>query len=140
MLKRIILKLFGAKVGKQSRLESTVNIRYPWNVVIGDFVAIGEFVEIYSLGKVTIKDRSTVSQHCYICAGSHDLKTESRKLLKPSIIIDEDAWVAAKAFIGPNVRISKGAVVGAASVVFKDIPPRAVVVGNPAKIVRYLND
>lgn len=139
-VKNVILRIFGATVGKQTRIESSAYIKMPWNVVIGDYCAIGEEVHVYSLGKVCIGDRVTISQQAYICAGSHDLQSNKRELLKPGIFIKDDVWVAARGFIGPGIILEEGSVIGAGAVVFSNVDAHALMVGNPATVKRMIND
>jgi putative colanic acid biosynthesis acetyltransferase WcaF len=55
--------------------------------------------------------------------------------LKPPVTIEDDVWVGTEAFLGPGVTIGAGAVVGARAVVVRAVAPRAIVVGNPARVV-----
>lgn len=106
----------------------------PWNLNLGAQCAVGDRAILYALGKIEIGARATVSQGAHLCAGSHDLTVASRPLIKPPIVIGEDAWICADAFVGPDVRIGEGAVVGARAVVMRDVPKRRVAVGNPARL------
>lgn len=131
-----LLRLFGAKVGKSVHIYPSAIIYMPWNLTIGDNSAIGEEALIYNLGKVIIGSNATVSHRAHLCAGSHDYTDPTLPLLKPPIVVGDNAWICAQAFIGPNVTIYEGAVVGAAAVVTKNVEPWAVVAGNPAKIIK----
>ena len=73
-----------------------------------------------------------------MCAGSHDIDSKERTLQKPPICISDGVWIAADAFIGPEVNIGEGAVVGAQAGVMKSVEPRTKIVGNPARIVGHL--
>lgn len=134
--RRAILKMFGAKVGRGSHIYPSVRITMPWNISFGESCAIGEDARLYALGKIEIGERATISQGCHLCAGSHDISKPERPLTKPPITIGNDAWVAADAFVGPNVRVGKGAIVGARAVAVRDVPDNAVAVGNPARIIK----
>lgn len=135
-LRCIILRLFGAKVGKHVHIYPSSTIYFPWNLEIGNWSAIGENALIYNLGKIIIGEKSTISHKAHLCAGSHDYTASSLPLLKPAIVIEDQVWVAAGAFIGPGIKIHRGAVVGACSAVFKDVAPWTVVGGNPAKFIK----
>ncbi len=130
------LRLFGAKVGRQVNVYPSTHIYYPWNLEVGDWSSIGEWALVYSLGKVTIGERVTISQRVHLCAGTHDYRDPAMPLLKPPIVIGPAAWICADAFIGPGVTVAEGAVVGARSVVVKDVPAWCVVAGNPAKKIK----
>lgn len=131
-----LLRLFGAKIGSHVNISNTACIYFPWNLNVGDWSSIGDYVYVYNLGKVTIGKKSTVSHKSHLCAGTHDYTVPDLPLLKPNIIIGDQVWVCADSFIGPSVDISQGAVIGARSVVNKDVESWAVVAGNPAKYIK----
>ena len=76
-----------------------------------------------------------VSQRSYLCTGSHDYTSPTFDIFAKKIVIGAEAWVATDVFVAPGVTIGHGAVVGARSSVFHDIPPAAIAVGTPAKVV-----
>ncbi len=88
------------------------------------------------LGSPMIGSSLTISQRAHLCAGTHDYTDPAMPLLKPPIVIEDDAWICADAFVGPGVTVGQGAVVGARAVVVKDVPPWTIVAGNPARIVK----
>ncbi|MBT8039550.1 MAG: putative colanic acid biosynthesis acetyltransferase [Gammaproteobacteria bacterium] len=133
--RRFLLRLFGARVGRAVNIYNSAIIYFPWNLEIGDWSSIGEWALIYNLGPVRIGERVTISQRAHLCAGTHDHRDPTLPLLKPPIEVEDQAWIAADAFVGPGVTVGEGAVVGARAVVVRDVEPWAVVVGNPAKIV-----
>ena len=133
--RRAVLRAFGAKVGVQARIAASAHILMPWNVEIGDWAAVGPNVYVYSLGKVRIGRRATVSYRSHVCAGTHDFTDPTIPLLKPPVTIGDDAWVGTEAFIGPGVTVGAGAMVGARAVVIKDIEPLTVVAGHPAVVI-----
>ena len=135
-LRRFILRIFGAKVGRNVNIYSSALIYYPWNLEIGAESAIGEWALIYNLGTVKIGARTTISQRAHLCAGTHDYRDPVLALIKPPIVIGDSVWVCADAFVGPNVKIEDGAVVGACSVVTRDVAPWTVGAGNPATFVK----
>ena len=129
-----LLRLFGAKIGSQVHIYPTVRISIPWNLSIGDQVAIGERAILYALGPITVGSRTVISQYSHLCAGTHDYRDPAFLLLKKPIEIGADVWVCAQSFIGPGVVIGEGAIIGACSVVMKNVPPRVVGNGNPFQI------
>lgn len=131
-----LLRLFGAKIGTETHIYNSALISMPWNLTVGDHSAIGEWTLIYNLGPITIGSRSTISHRSHLCAGTHDYIDLALPLLKPPIVIKDQAWICADAFVGPGVTVGEGAVVGAGAVVTKDVPAWMVVVGNPAKILK----
>lgn len=133
--RNLLLRLFGASIGRAVRVRPTARIEIPWNVKLDDGVVIGDFVTLYSLGAIEIGANTVVSQHAYLCAGSHDYTKRSFDLLKPPIHVGVDAWIAADVFVGPGVTIGDRSVVGARSTVLKDIASDVVAVGYPARVV-----
>jgi len=131
--RRVVLRLFGARVGRQARVHQSTVIYMPWNVELGDWSSIGPGVFIYSLGRVRIGHRATVSYRSHVCAGTHDFTEPTLPLLKPAVTIADDAWVGTEAFIGPGVTVGRGAIVAARAVVVKDVESLTVVGGHPAR-------
>jgi len=132
------LRRFGAVIGQGVHIYPTVRISIPWNLNLGDQSAVGDGAILYALGTITLRESCTISQYVHVCAGSHDYSKSDRPLTKPPITIGAGAWVCADAFIGPDVLVGDGAIVGARTVVVKDVPANVMIVGNPAKVVREL--
>lgn len=133
--RRTILRLFGAKVGANVHIYPSVRITIPWNLTLGDRCSVGDRAILYALGPITIGTNSTISQGAHLCAGSHDWRQAEMPLMKPPIIVGENCWIAADAFVGPNVTIGASVVIGARAVAFRDIPTGAIAIGNPAIVV-----
>lgn len=134
--RRFLLRLFGARVGAGSRIAPSCRIWAPWNLAMGEFSALGDGVDCYSMGKITIGSKVAVSQRSFLCAGSHSTRTLSRPLVSGRIVIEDHAWIAAECFIHPNVVIGEGAVIGARSVVLKDMPSWSICAGNPCQKIK----
>jgi putative colanic acid biosynthesis acetyltransferase WcaF len=133
--RRIILRCFGAKVGRGVRIRPTARVTYPWKVAIGDWSWIGDNVEIYSLAQVVVGSNVVISQYCYLCTGSHKVSDLTFAYdLKP-IHIEDEVWLATDVFVAPGVTVGKGAVVGARSSVFRNIPAAVIAFGSPAREV-----
>jgi putative colanic acid biosynthesis acetyltransferase WcaF len=90
-------------------------------------------VDCYNVGGVTLGAYAIVSQYSYLCGATHDYTHRSMPLLPSAIVIEARAWVAADAFVGPGVTVGEGAVVGARSSVYEDVPAWMIVAGNPAR-------
>jgi putative colanic acid biosynthesis acetyltransferase WcaF len=134
--RRFLLRLFGARIASGVRVRPTAMVEIPWTLDIGENAVIGDYAIIYSLGKITIGRAATISQYAHLCAGTHDYTKRRFPLLKPPIVIGEEAWIAADAFIGPGVTVGDRAVVGARATVFKNVAPDQVVVGPDATILK----
>lgn len=132
----MILRLFGAKIGRGSVVHSTVQIWAPWNLEIGYRTAIAPHVKLYNPDLIRIGNKCVVSQFSYLCTASHDITDEKNPLITSPVILQDKSWVAADAFVGMGVTICEGAVVGARAAVFKDVEAWTVVGGNPAKFIK----
>lgn len=134
--RRLLLRLFGAKVAKGAKVRPTVSIEIPWNVDIGEGSVVGDYAILYSLGKITIGKHVVISQYAHLCAGTHDYTRRSFPLLRHPIYVGDEAWVAADTFVGPGVTIGDRAVLGARSTAMKDVPADQVYAGSPARFVK----
>jgi putative colanic acid biosynthesis acetyltransferase WcaF len=134
--RRVLLRAFGASVGNHVRIHPSVTIYFPWKFSIGDWSSIGENAMIYNLGSVTIGEKVTVSQRAHLCAGTHDASDPTMPLLKPPIEVGDQAWICADAFVGPDVTVGDGAVVGARAVAVHDVESWTIVAGNPARPIK----
>lgn len=128
----LVLRAFGARVGRGVRIYGSARVWYPPNLVLGDNATIGWQVNLYNQGMVTIDAHAIVSQFSHIVAGTHDIDDPHFQLQVRPIHIGRYAWVAADAFIGPGVTVGEGAVLGARGVAFRDLLPWTVYRGNPA--------
>ncbi len=131
-IKVILLRMFGAKVGKGVVIKPCVNIKYPWFLEIGNHSWIGEDVWIDNLTYVKIGNSVCISQGAYLCTGSHNYEKSTFDLIVKSIIIEDGAWIGAKAIILPGSRIKTHAVIGAGGVFSGIAKPYSVYFGNPA--------
>lgn len=132
--RRFLLRLFGARVGQGVLIRPTVRVTYPWKVSVGRSSWIGDDVVLYSLGDIRIGTHTVVSQRAYLCAATHDHLKPSFDMLAQPIEIGDEAWIAADVFIGPGVSVGDGAVIGARSSVFNDVPAGLVCFGQPVDL------
>jgi len=131
--RRFLLRLFGAQIGARVLVRPTAWITYPWKLAIGDYSWIGDEVVLYSLGDIHIGAHTVISQRSYLCAGTHDYTRPSFDISAPPIHIGDQVWIASDVFVAPGVSIGDGAVIGARSSVFHDLPEGMVCVGSPAQ-------
>ena len=134
--RNLLLRLFGARIAPGVRVRPTVWVEIPWHLDIREGAAVGDHAILYSLGRITIGRHAVVSQYAHLCAGTHDYTSRSFPLLRPPIVIGDEAWIAADSFVGPGVTVGARSVVGARATVVKDVPPDVVVAGNPARVVK----
>ena len=135
-VRRALLRLFGARIGKGVSIRPTVKIEIPWLLEIDDGATIGDYAILYNLGKIKIGKRSVISQYAHLCAGTHDYTMHSFPLIRAPITIGDDVWIGADAFIGPGVHVGSLSVLGARSSAYKDLPQKQVFVGNPARPIK----
>ena len=132
-LRNGVLRVFGARIGRNVQIHPTARIAIPWNLEVLDNSSIGDRAIIYCLGPIRLGSNVSVSQNAHLCAGSHDFTKPDLPLTKPPIVIEDGAWVCADAFVGPGVTVGSMAIIGARAVVSKDVEPRSIMVGNPAQ-------
>ncbi len=131
-----LLRAFGARIGNPVRLRPSVIIEQPWNLAIGDNSSIGDRAVVYCLGKITIGNNVSVSQGAHLCAGTHDFRRPDMPLLRPPITIHDYAWIAADGFVGPNVTVGEGAILGARGCAMRDLEAWTIYAGNPVVKVK----
>ena len=134
--RRWLLRRFDAKVGRGVLIRPTVKVTYPWKLSIGDHAWVGDDVVLYTLGEVDIGANAVISQMTYLCTGAHDYSRSDFAIYAKKITVEPEAWVAAGVFVAPGVTIGHGAVIGARSSVFTDMPAQMVCIGHPCKPVR----
>lgn len=134
--RRLLLRLFGAKLGRDAAVHRSTRIMHPWLLEMGDWTTIGPRSTVYNLGAVTIGDHTVVSQDVYLCAGTHDYTDPRLPLQKPGITVGSGVWIAAGAFIGPGATIGANSVIGARSVVIGAVPDNVVAAGNPCRVIK----
>jgi len=131
-----LLRSFGAKVGRGVHVYPRVKIWAPWNLELKDQCGIANGATLYSQGHISIGYRAVISQDSYICTGTHDYQLSGQPLITFPIIIQDYVWVAAGAFVNPGITIEEGAVIGARSVVTKNMPPWMICAGHPCKPIK----
>lgn len=134
--RRLLLRIFGAKLGPRAIVHRSARIWAPWNLEMRTDSCIGEHVDCYCAAPVVLGRRSVVSQYSILCAASHDHEADDMPGMQLPITVGDYAWVAADVYVGPGVVVGDGAVVGARSSVYKDVPPWTVVGGNPARAIK----
>jgi putative colanic acid biosynthesis acetyltransferase WcaF len=132
-LKVGLLRAFGARVGTGVVIKPGVNIKYPWNISIGNFAWIGEDAWLDSLGTIEIGEHVCISQGAYLCTGNHDWRSCGFDLIVLPIVVEEGVWIGAKAIVLPGVKVRKYSVVTAGSVLTRDSREKWIHRGNPAR-------
>lgn len=135
-LKVLVLRLFGAKVGKGVVIKPAVNIKYPWFLEIRDHVWIGEEVWIDNLTTVIIESNVCISQGAMLLTGNHNYKKSSFDLMVGAITLKEGVWIGAKAVVCPGVTCHSHSVLAVGSVATKDLKDYTIYQGNPCEAIR----
>lgn len=134
--RRVLLRAFGARVGRGAVIHPSVRVWAPWNLIMRERSCLAPHVDCYNAARVELGEYSVVSQYSFLCAATHDIRSLGLPLLTAPITVGKQAWVCADAFVGPGVTVGEGAVVGARSSVYRDVAPWTVVAGNPARFLK----
>ena len=126
-----LLRCFGAKIESGVHIYPGVKIWAPWNIVLGKECGIANGVILYSQAKISIGNRTVISQGSHLVAGTHDYTKPGFPLIAMPIHIGDHVWIAADVFIHPGIVIGNGCVIGARSVVIKNMPEWMVCTGHP---------
>jgi len=122
-------------------INGRIRVENPKKISVGCNVSMNEGLFIGGSEKVTIGDWVHISPYVCINTGGLNIATfrSSRKHFYLPVIIEDGVWIGSNALINPGVRLGHDCVIGAGAVVTKDIPPYAVAVGVPARVIRTLN-
>jgi len=131
--KCVLLRLFGAQVGRNVCIKPRVNIHFPWKLQIGDHTWIGEEVFLLNFEPIVIGAHCCISQRAFICTGNHDFRKPQMPYRNQPIAIQDGAWVGAQVFVAPGVTIGSDTVVAAGSIVTSALAPGMVCSGNPCR-------
>ena len=135
-LKVILLRWFGADIGKYVVIKPSVNIKYPWKLRIGNHSWIGENVWIDNLAQVTISDHVCLSQGAMLLTGNHNFSQSAFDLMIGEIVLEEGVWICTKSIVCPAVVCKSHAVLGINSVASKNLEAYTIYRGNPAKAIK----
>lgn len=132
----LLLKLFGAKMHPSAVVYPSAKIWAPWHLEMKAHAVMGEHVNCYNVGNVTIEEDGNLAGYNVLCGGGHDIYHDSRDLFTRPIVIGAGSWLFFHSFVYPGVTIGRGAIVTAGSVVVKDVAAFHIVGGNPAKFIK----
>jgi putative colanic acid biosynthesis acetyltransferase WcaF len=134
--RRLVLKAFGARVAPGAKVHASVSVWLPANLELGANTLVGPGARLYNQGRITIGARTVISQGAYLCASTHDIHDPHFQLVVRPIVIGEQCWVAADAFVGPGVTMGDRAVLGACGALFGNAEADGVYSGNPAQFIK----
>lgn len=135
-LKVYVLRLFGAKIGRNVVIKPRVNVKYPWNLEVGDYTWIGEKVWIDNLVKVIIGNNVCISQGAMLLCGNHNYKKQTFDLMVGIITLEDGCWVGAQSVVCSGITLYSHSMLGVMSVANRNLESYTIYQGNPAKKVR----
>ncbi|MBX9887218.1 MAG: sugar O-acetyltransferase [Flavobacteriaceae bacterium] len=137
----IIAELIPA-VGANLYIEPPFHCDYGYNIVCGDNVYFNVNCVVLDSAPVRIGSNVFFAPNVQLYTATHPLEADLRRTLESAlpITIGDDCWIGGNSVICPGITIGNGCVIGAGSVVTKDIPENSLAVGNPAKVIRKLNE
>lgn len=135
-IKIVLLKAFGAKIGKGLVIKNNVCIKFPWKLTLGDNVWLGESCWIDNLDSVTIGNNVCISQGALLLTGNHDYTVSTFDYRNAPILIEDGAWIGAKAVVCPSVVVRTHAILTVGSIATKEMEAYGIYQGNPARMIR----
>jgi len=131
-VRMLLLRLFGARIGKGTTMFMGAEIRNPSGLTIGTGCSFGPRVLLDARAGLVIGNNVTVAREAMFWTVHHDYNDVRFRNVGGSVHVGDHAWVCSRAIVLPGVRIGTAAVVGSGAVVTKDVEPHTVVGGIPA--------
>ena len=133
-----------ARCGANVDINPMASLKCPEKLNIGDYVSIQKCVELNARGGIRIGSGTIIAQEVLVLSSNHNYNSDDLQYLPfddrnndKEVVIDCNVWIGARSIILPGVHIGEGAVIGAGSVVTKNVEAFAIVGGNPAKLIGY---
>ncbi|HEY4504912.1 MAG TPA: acyltransferase [Candidatus Paceibacterota bacterium] len=140
-LRLIFMPFVFKSCGKGLTVRSFVALEIPERITLGDNVSLNEYVWLNGVGGIEIGNMVRIAPYTCIVSFDHEfkdpnvpIKFQTKRLAK--VVIEDDVWLGSHVVVTSGVRIGKGSVIGAGSVVTKDIPPYSIAVGVPARVIK----
>jgi maltose O-acetyltransferase len=139
--RQTILDQLLGQIGQDSIIEPPFYCVYGQNTYLGDHVFLNVSCTILDCNEVRIGNHVMIGPNVQIYTAAHVLEAEARnqgwEVAKP-IVVEDNVWLGGGAILLPGVTVGRNAVVGAGAVVSRDVPADTVVTGNPAKVIREI--
>lgn len=138
---RFLGLVFG-HLGKRCTIQANLRVGTPEKLFIGDDCNFGEDVFITAGGGVRIGNFVGIGAGAKIWSVNHKYEDPDVPWLKQGweykeVIIEDDAWIGANAFVMPGVTVGKGAILSAGTILSKSIPPYSIAAGNPGRVIGW---
>lgn len=130
-----LLKLFGAKIGRDVRIKPGIHIKYPWKLEIGDHSWLADCY-IENLDWVHIGKNCCISQKATLITGNHNYKKAGFDLMVQPITLEDGVWIGAGSMVGPGVLASSHSVLSLGGVALHNLEAFSIYQGNPAVKIR----
>lgn len=145
IIRQRLIHYINPSISILSTIKSRSYIGTLHNLSLGDFSTIGSRFKMHNVN-LKIGNDVMIAQDVLVMGGGHIYKNvdipmrKQGNIGKTSLIIEDDVWIGARVLIlAKNQTIGRGSIIAAGSVVTKEVPPYAIVGGNPAKIIKYRN-
>lgn len=128
----MLLRLFGAKMGKGCHFYPSGKVWAPWNLTCEDCCTLADQAEIYNPSEIYLESHCIISQQAFICGAKHDYQDPDFPMISYPMRLGAYSWICARASVSPGVNVGAGAILGLGSVANDDLEPWSVYVGVPA--------
>ncbi len=126
-LRCALLRWFGAEIGTGVLIKHRVRVQWPWKLSMGNNSWVGTDAELYNVDDIVIGSDVCISQHVYVCTGSHDPRSPTFDFDNGPIVIEDGAWLCARSTILRGVTIGANSIVSATALVTTNVPPDSIV-------------
>lgn len=126
-LRCAILRWFGAEIGRGVLIRHRVRVQWPWNLAVGDNSWVGTDSELYNIDSIVIGSDVCISQHVYLCTGSHDRHSPTFEFDNGPIVLQDGVWLCARSTVLRGVTVGANSVVGATCLITRDVPSDSIV-------------
>lgn len=133
--RKTLYRLCGVNIGRNSSFHWRTRFYKPWKLSVGKNSIIGNDAMLDARNGITIGNNVSLSMGVWIWTMEHDPQDPYYGAKGGGVVIEDYVWVSCRTIILPGITLGKGSVVAAGAVVTKDVPPYAIVGGNPAKII-----
>jgi len=130
-----ILRRYGLRIGQNSSIHMGCRLYHPWNIMIGSNTIVNPSCILDGRAGLIIGNNVSISEQSLILSLQHDPQSKDFTLQGEKTYIEDYVWIGMRAIIMPGVKLGKGSIVAAGSVVTKNVEPYSIVGGVPAKSI-----